>query len=62
MTDDERFDQTKARVNDAIRRTQAQAEEAATLLGPLLRKGAEKLKEAADAAAQAIRNDINRRP
>jgi hypothetical protein len=59
---DDFFKQTKARMEEALKQTQAQTEDAATKLGPLLRKGAEKLKEAADAAGRAIRDDINRRP
>ena len=50
------------KIAEALKQTQAQAEEAATQLGGLLRKGAEKLKEAAQAASDAIRNDINSRP
>ncbi len=59
---DELFEQTKARMQDALKQTQEQTQEAATQLGGLLRIGAEKLKKAADAASQAIRDDINRRP
>lgn len=58
---DDLFEQTKARVQDALKQTQEQTQDAATQLGGLLRIGAEKLKKAADAASQAIRDDINRR-
>jgi hypothetical protein len=50
------------KLQQALKQTQAQAEEAAQQLGGLLRKGAEKLKEAAEAASQAIRDDIDRHP
>lgn len=58
---DETLEQAKARMQEALRQTQEQTEEAAVQLGGLLRKGAEQLKKATDAAAQAIRNDINHR-
>lgn len=58
---DETLEKAKARVQDALRRTQDQTEEATVQLGGLLRKGVVQLKRAADVAAQAIRNDINRR-
>ena len=54
MNNDEKLQQ-------AIKKTQEQAEEAAQHFGGLLRKGAEKLKEAADAASDAIRKDIDSR-
>lgn len=47
---------------EAMKQTQAQAEEAVSQLGGLLRKGAEKLKEYADKTADAIREDIDRHP
>jgi hypothetical protein len=50
------------KLQQALKQTQAQAEEAASQLGGLLRKGAEKLKQAADAATEAIRNDIDNHP
>ena len=46
----------------AIKQTQLQAEEAASKLGGLLRKGAEKLRDAAEAASEAIREDLKNRP
>ncbi len=59
---DDLFEQTKARMQDALKATQEQTQDAAAQLGGLLRIGAKKLKKAADAASQAIRDDINRRP
>lgn len=59
---DEMLEQAKARMQEALRQTQEQTEDAAVQLGGLFRKGAEQLKKAADIAAQAIREDINRRP
>jgi hypothetical protein len=59
---DDLFEQTKSRVQDALKQTQSQTEEAATQIGGLLRIGAQKLKKAAEDASQAIRDDINRRP
>jgi len=59
---DDLFEQTKARMQDALKATQEQTQDAATQIGGLLRIGAKKLKKAADAASQAIRDDINRRP
>lgn len=50
------------KIQQAIKQTQAQAEEAASQLGGLLRKGADKLKAAAEAASEAIRNDIDKHP
>lgn len=47
-------DKTKARIQDAVKQTQAQTEEAATQLGAFLRAGAKKLKD-------AIQRDINSR-
>ena len=55
-------DNNNEKLQQAIKQTQAQAEEAAQQLGGLLRKGAEKLKEAAEKATEAIRNDINNHP
>lgn len=54
-------DKTKARIQDALKQTQAQTEEAATQLGAFLRVGAKKLKEAADKAKEAIQRDIDSR-
>jgi hypothetical protein len=59
---DETLEQAKARMQEALRHTQEQTEEAATQLGGLFAKGAAQLKKAADAAADAIRKDINSRP
>lgn len=58
---DEILEQAKARMQEALRQTQEQTEDAAQHLGGLLRKGAEHLKKAGDAAAQAIRDDLNNR-
>jgi hypothetical protein len=55
-------DQTKARIKEALKQTQAQTEEAATQLGGLLRAGADKLHRAADRVKEAIRRDIDSRP
>lgn len=55
-------DNTNEKLQQALKQTQAQAEEAAQQLGGLLRKGADKLKEAAEKAGEAIRNDINNHP
>lgn len=51
----------KAKVQEALKQTQAQAEEAASQLGGLLRIGAKKLKEAADKTRDAIQKDIDSR-
>lgn len=59
---DEFLDKAKQRMQDALKITQEQTEDAAGQLGGLLRKGASHLKKAADAAADAIRDDINKRP
>jgi hypothetical protein len=59
---DELLEQAKARMQDALKQTQAQTQEAATQLGGLLRIGAKQLKKAAEAASQAIRDDLNSRP
>lgn len=61
MNDDLK-DQTKARIQEALKQTQAQTEEAATQLGALFRVGAKKLKEAAGKAKDAIQRDIDSRP
>ncbi|HET7813201.1 MAG TPA: hypothetical protein VFL13_02380 [Candidatus Baltobacteraceae bacterium] len=58
---DELINEAKQRLNDAVRETQRQSQEAAVQLGGLLRIGAKKLREAADAAGKAIANDINKR-
>lgn len=54
-------DETKARIEDALKQTQSQTEEAAQQLGQFLRVGAKKLREAADQARAAIQRDINSR-
>jgi hypothetical protein len=59
---EELLEEAKARVQDALRQTQAQTEDAAQQLGGLLRIGFEKLKQASDKAADAIRRDISSRP
>lgn len=46
----------------ALKQTQIQAEDAAGKFGALLRKGAEKLREAADATAEAVRKDLENHP
>lgn len=50
------------KLTQLLKETQTQADEAATQFGKLLRKGAEKLRDAADKAAEAIRQDIDRHP
>lgn len=50
------------KLRQAMHETQAQAEEAAVKLGGLLRKGVQKIKQAAEAASDAIREDIHNRP
>jgi predicted RNA-binding protein with PIN domain len=56
----------KARIKEALKQTQAQTEDAAaqtaTQVGGLLRVGAQKLREAADKAKDAIQRDIDSRP
>jgi hypothetical protein len=59
---DETLEQAKARMREALEQTKEQTEEAAGQLGGLLSKGVAHLKKAADAAADAIRKDINSRP
>ena len=54
-------DETKARIEDAVKQTQSQTEEAAEQLGHFLRAGAKKLREAADRARAAIQRDIDSR-
>lgn len=54
--------QAKARVKEALKETQVQAEEAAVQLGGLLRIGANKLRQAAGMAREAIQRDIDSRP
>ena len=54
-------DDQKAKVQEALKQTQAQAEEAETQLGALFRIGAKKFKEAADKAKDAIQKDIESR-
>lgn len=54
--------QAKARLDEALKNTQAQTEEAAAQLGGLLRVGVKKLREAADKAKDAIQRDIDSRP
>lgn len=58
---DELLNEAKQRLNDAVRETQRQSQEAAVQIGGLLRFGAKKLREAADAAGKAIADDINKR-
>jgi hypothetical protein len=48
-------------MQEALKQTQHQTEDAAAQLGGLLTKGVAQLKKAADAAADAIRKDINSR-
>jgi hypothetical protein len=50
------------KIQDALKQTQSQTEEAAAQLGGLLRLGARKLKEAAEKTREAIQRDINSRP
>lgn len=59
---DQTLEQAKERVQQALNQTQEQTEEAAAQLGGLLRKGLSQLKRAGDAAADAIRKDLNSRP
>ena len=59
---DELLNSAKERMNEAIKQTQTQSQEAAVQLGGLLRIGAKKLTKAALQASQAIRDDINKRP
>lgn len=54
-------DKTKARIEEALKVTQEQTEEAAQQLGAFLQVGAKKLREAADQVKQAIQKDINSR-
>jgi len=59
---DETLDKAKKAMQDAFDQTKPQIEEAANQLTKLFKKGAEKAKEAADAAQRAVQNDINKRP
>ena len=59
---DDKVNEAKARLDEALKETQAQSAEAAKQMGVLFTFGAQKLREAADKAAQAIRDDINKRP
>jgi hypothetical protein len=59
---DDTIEKAKKHVQDAFEQTKPQIEEAANQLTSLFKKGAAKAKEAADAASQAIRDDINKRP
>jgi hypothetical protein len=61
MNDDLK-EQAKARIDQALKQTQVQTEEAAAQLGGLLRVGVRKLREAADKAKDAIQRDIDSRP
>jgi hypothetical protein len=54
-------DDQKAKVQEALKQTQAQAEEAATQLGALFRIGAKNLHEAADKTREAIQKDLDSR-
>ncbi|MHB8145284.1 MAG: hypothetical protein ACYDEW_06570 [Vulcanimicrobiaceae bacterium] len=47
---------------EALLETQAQTQEALSQIGGLLKVGARKARAAAEAAAQAIRDDIGKRP
>ncbi|HEV2262657.1 MAG TPA: hypothetical protein VGR69_10265 [Candidatus Rubrimentiphilum sp.] len=58
---DEVFEKVKRRAHEALDETFEQTEEAADQVKDLLRKSAATIKKAADAAAQAIRDDINKR-
>jgi hypothetical protein len=58
---DQTLEQAKARMQEALRQTQEQTEDAAAQLGGLFRKGVAQIKKATDAAAEAIRNDLNSR-
>lgn len=58
---DSQKQQAKARVKEALKETQVQAEEAAVQLGGLLRIGANKLRQAAGMAREAIQRDIDSR-
>lgn len=58
---DDLYEKTKEQLHNALRETQDQTKDVAAHLGGLLRLGAKKLREAADTASQAIRDDINRR-
>lgn len=58
----EAFKVTQEQTAEALKVTAQQTEEAARQLGSFLKFGAAKLKKAADAAADAIREDINKRP
>lgn len=49
-------------VHDALNTTQAQAEEAAGYVGDFLKTSVQKFKTVAEGAAQAIRDDIDKRP
>jgi hypothetical protein len=59
---DDLMERAKIRLKAALQQTQAQTDEAATKLGPLLRKGAAKVRQAAEAARGAIQSDIEKRP
>jgi hypothetical protein len=59
---DETLEKAKQKVKEALDQTKPQLEEAADQLTKLFKKGADKAKEAADAASRAIRDDINKRP
>jgi len=54
-------DELLERSKEAFKATQQQTEEAARQLGSFLKFGAKTLKKAADAAADAIRDDLNKR-
>jgi hypothetical protein len=59
---DDTIEKAKKHVQDAFEQTKPQLEEAASQLTSLFKKGAAKAMKAADAASQAIRDDINKRP
>ncbi len=58
---DEILNRAAARMEDALKATQAQTQDAAAQLGGLLRFGARKLKQVADTAADAIGEDLRNR-
>ncbi|MFN2449329.1 MAG: hypothetical protein ABR508_05980 [Candidatus Baltobacteraceae bacterium] len=59
---DDLLNAAREQMNEALKKTQTQSQEAAAQLGGLLRFGAKKLTQAAAAASQAIREDIDKRP
>lgn len=59
---DDTLEKAKKRMQEALDQTKPQLEEAANQLTSLFKKGAATAKKAADAASQAVRDDINKRP